>query len=61
MKTVAPLIVLLLLFLACSDTTRVTLAGPSVSDQLKSRGYIETEADTTAPDTSGLVPDTLRR
>jgi len=38
----------------------MTVTSP-VSDQLKSRGYIETQADTTARDTSDIVPDSLKR
>ena len=52
--------VVLLLFMACTNQGPVTLGGPSVPDQMKSRGYIETPADTALPDTSGTAVDTLR-
>ena len=51
---------LLLHFLSCSNQGPVTLGGPSVSDQMKSRGYIVTRSDTALPDTSGTAVDTLR-
>lgn len=51
---------LLIAFMGCSNMGPTTLAGPSVPDQMKSRGYIETPADTALPDTSGTAVDTLR-
>jgi hypothetical protein len=51
---------LLALFVGCANMGPPTLAGPSVPDQLKSRGYIVTPADTAPPDTGGMVVDTLR-
>ncbi len=45
----------------CANVDDVTLGGPSVTDQLNSRGYIATEADTTMPiDTTNMNLDSLR-
>ena len=44
----------------CAHFDGVVLAGPSVHDQLDSRGYITTRSDTTAPvDTLGKSLDSL--
>ena len=46
---------------ACTNVEEVTLGGPSVTDQLNSRGYIATPADTTMPiDTTNMMLDSLR-
>ena len=44
----------------CSNVDEVTLGGPSVKDQLNSRGYIATPMDTVMPvDTVGNALDSL--
>lgn len=44
----------------CSNVDEVTLGGPSVKDQLNSRGYIATPMDTVMPvDTAGMSLDSL--
>lgn len=44
----------------CSTVDEVTLGGPSVKDQLNSRGYIATPMDTVMPvDTIGNALDSL--
>ena len=46
----------------CSNVDEVTLGGPSVKDQLNSRGYIATPMDTVMPvDTVGDALDSLGR
>ncbi|MEO7080403.1 MAG: hypothetical protein ABIY71_02710 [Flavobacteriales bacterium] len=61
-----PVILLLILLTVaftagCTNVEEVTLGGPSVTDQLNSRGYIATEADTTMPiDTTNMLLDSLR-
>jgi hypothetical protein len=46
----------------CSNVDEVTLTGPSVTDQLNSRGYIATSADTTlSVDTTKLQLDSPER
>lgn len=50
------------LLCACSNVEEVTLTGPSVTDQLNSRGYMATTRDTTFPmDTTKLQLDSLER
>ena len=45
---------------SCANVDEVTLGGPSVKDQLNSRGYIATPMDTVMPvDTVGNALDTL--
>ena len=54
-------LILLLLLSACTDTTEITTTGPSVPDQLNSRGYVAAPRDSVTPvDTLHLAPDTLR-
>jgi hypothetical protein len=52
--------VMLSLSIHCSNKLKVAPAGPSIPDQLNSRGYIITPADTIPRvDTSGLKLDSL--
>ena len=51
---------LISLVLGCKQEMKVTLAGPSIPDQLNSRGYVAPPEGVEPPDTSGTVPDTLR-
>lgn len=45
----------------CANVDEVTLGGPSIPDQLNSRGYIATPADTTMPiDTTHMMLDSLK-
>ena len=64
MRTSTPILITLLtiaLTAGCTNVEEVTLGGPSVTDQLNSRGYIATEADTTMPiDTTNMLLDSLR-
>lgn len=56
------LVALLAATAGCSNIDEVTLGGPSVKDQLNSRGYIATPSDTVMPvDTLGRSLDSLGR
>ena len=64
MRTSTPILIALLtiaLTAGCTNVEEVTLGGPSVTDQLNSRGYIATQADTTMPiDTTDMMLDSLK-